>query len=142
MKEVSRNSEVIRSNLTRKIVINTNVISVEKWIMSPLNNFFINICPKLADDITTAVRYLESYVKKTNEKMKDKPITIKELIDPFFLSKQIKALHLQCCKNCFAKVCDRLKHIFYLSFKKGIFPDFIKIVKVSLFKGSDNANLS
>ena len=86
---------------------------------------------------------MESYVQKTNEKMKDKPIIINELNDPFSLSKEIKMPHHQCRKNCFGRFCDPLQYIFHLSFKKCTFPDFIKIAKVSpVFKGGDNANLS
>ena len=108
---------------------------MEKGIVSPFNNFFINIYPKLADDIPTAVKSLESYFQKTNEKRKDKP-TIKELKDCFPLSKQIKVLNHQCPKNCFGNVCDPLKYIFNWSFKKYTFLDFIKIAKVSpVFKG-------
>ena len=61
-------SKVICYTLTYKVVINKNGIFVEKGIVSPFNNFFINIYPKLADDIPTAVKSLESYFQKTNEK--------------------------------------------------------------------------
>ena len=45
-------------------------------------------------------------------------------------------------KNCFCELCDPLKYIFNLSFEKGIFPDYMKIAKVtSAFKGGDSADL-
>ena len=64
MKEVIGKSKLIHSNLLRKIVINKNVVFEEKRIASAFNNFFINIGPKLADDIPTAARSFESYVQK------------------------------------------------------------------------------
>ena len=46
-------------------------------------------------------------------------------------------------KNCFGELCDPLKYIFNLSFEKGIFPDYMKIAKVTpIFKGGDSADLS
>ena len=67
-------SKLIHSTLPRKIIINENA----------LNNFFINIGPKLADDIPTTTRSFESYVQNTNETIKEKPITINKLKDAFF----------------------------------------------------------
>ena len=68
MKKVIGKSKLIHSTLPcSKIVINRNVIFEYKRIANAFNNFFINIGPKLADDIPTATRSFESYVQKTNE---------------------------------------------------------------------------
>ena len=46
-------------------------------------------------------------------------------------------------RNCFGELCDQLKYIFNLSFDKGIFPDHMKIAKVTpVFKGGDSADFS
>ena len=46
-------------------------------------------------------------------------------------------------KNCFGELCDPLKYMFNLPFEKGIFPDYMKIAKVTpVFKGGDSADLS
>ena len=46
-------------------------------------------------------------------------------------------------KNCFGELCDPFKYIFNLSLKKGIFPDRVKIAKVTpVFKGGDSVDLS
>ena len=67
--------------------VNKNIMFEEKDIANAFNNFFINVGPKLADDIPTATRSFESYVQKTNETIKEKPITINELKDALFPSK-------------------------------------------------------
>ena len=87
MKDVLGKSKLIHSTLPRKIIINKNVIFEEKHTANTFNNFFINIGPKLADDIPTATRSFESYVQNTNETIKEEPITINELKDAFFPSK-------------------------------------------------------
>ena len=46
-------------------------------------------------------------------------------------------------KNCFGELCDPFKYIFNLSFEKGIFPDHMKIAKVTtVLKGGDSTDLS
>ena len=58
MKKVIRKS--IHLTLQRKSVIDKNVILEEKRNAKAFNNFFINIGPKLANDIPTASRSFES----------------------------------------------------------------------------------
>ena len=84
MKEVTGKSKLFHSTLPRKVFINKNVIFDEKRMTNAFNNFFINIGPKLADDIPTVTRSFENNVQKTNETIKNEPITINELKDVFF----------------------------------------------------------
>ena len=109
---------------------------MQSLISNTFNNFFIKIGPKLANDIPTVTRSFENYVQNTNETTKEDPITINELKDaPFFSLKINKSagcdeISLNVIRNCFGELCDPLKYIFNLSFKKGIFPDSMKIAKV------------
>ena len=148
MKEVIGKFKLIYSTFPRKTVINKNVIYEERHIANAFNNFFINIGPKLADDIPTTTRSFESYVQNTNQTIKEEPITINELKDAFFSLKINKSagydeISFNVIKNCFGELCDPLKYIFNLSFEKGIFPDRMKIAKVTPdFKRGDSADLS
>ena len=54
MKDMIRKSQLIHSTLQHKFVINKNVTFEENQIADTFNNFFINIGPKLADDIPTS----------------------------------------------------------------------------------------
>ena len=85
MKEVIGKSKLFHSTLPRKI-FSKNVSYEEKHIANSFNHFFINIGPKLVDDIPTAARSFESYIQNT-DKTKEEPITINELKDTFFPSK-------------------------------------------------------
>ena len=84
MKKVIEKSKLIHSTLSRKIVINKNVIFQEKHTANTFNKFFINIGPKLANDIPMATRSFESYVQETNDTIKEEAATINELKDAFF----------------------------------------------------------
>ena len=105
MKEVIGKSKLIHSTLPRKIIINKNVIFEEKRIANAFNSFFINIVPKLADDIPTATRSFESYVQKTTEIIKNEPNTINEIKDAYAWYDKIS---FNAIKNCFGELCDLL----------------------------------
>ena len=116
MKEVIGKSKLIHSTLPRKIVINKNVIFEEKHIGNAINNFFINIGPKLADYIPTTTRSFESQVQNTNETIKEEPVSISELKGALFSLKINKSVgYDEICfnaiRNCFGERCDPLKYI-------------------------------
>ena len=131
LKEVIRKSELIHSNLPRKIVIKVNVIFDEKRIANAFNNVFINIGPNLAATIPTATKSFKNYVQKTKETIKDEPITVNELNNTVFFLKINKSvgydeISFSVIKSCFGELCDPLKYIFNLSFEKVILPDCMK----------------
>ena len=86
-------------------------------------------------------------MQKTNETIRNEPITINELKDAFFSLKIDKSaayneISFNVIKSCFGEFLDPLKYIFKLSFEKGTFQEYIKIAKViTIFKGVDSANL-
>ena len=79
MKEMIRKCKLFQSILLRKMLsLSKSELKTHSTI------FFINIGPKLVDDIPTATRSFESYVRKANETINDEVITINELKDAFF----------------------------------------------------------
>ena len=79
----------------------------------------------------------ESYVKKCKNKQPEKPLSINELKDAFFSLDINKSL-----KNCFGALHKPLLHLFNLSIIKGIYPDDLKIARVTpVFKGGDDKEL-
>ena len=45
--------------------------------------------------------------------------------------------------ECFAELCEPLKYLFNLSIVKGIFPDDLKIAKVTpIYKANNSSNIS
>ena len=120
----------------------------EKQIENEFNKFFINIGLNLADVFPAATRYFESYMQQTNEATKNEPTTINEVKDTFsslhiYKTAGYHEINFNVIKSCFGGLCDPLKYIFNLSFKKGIFLNYIKIAKARLvFKGSDSAVVS
>ena len=71
-----------------------------------------------------------------------------ELKDAFFSLKINKSLgyddiSFNVIKKCFSSLCEPLKYLFNLSIEKGIFPDDLKIAKVTpIYKSDDKSDLS
>ena len=87
-------------------------------------------------------------MKKVKSETENKPISINELKDDFFSLKINKSIgHVDISYNvaskCFGELYSPLKHIFDLSFENGIFPDSLKIAKVTqVYKSGDSSSLS
>ena len=80
--------------------------------------------------------------------MENKPLSINELKDAFFSLKINKStchddISYNVVNKCFGELCTPLKHVFDLSFENGIFPDSLKIAKVTpVYKSNDSNSLS
>ena len=67
--------------------------------------------------------------------MESQPLSINELKDAFFSLKINKSR-----QKCFGELCEPLKYLFILSIVKGIFPDDLKIEKVTQIYKADNSS--
>ena len=87
-------------------------------------------------------------MKNVSSQIENKPLSINELKDVFFLKKMNKStrhddISYNVVSKCFGELCTLLKHIFDLSFENGIFPDSLKIAKVTpVHKSGDSSSLS
>ena len=120
-----------------KIIAN----KIGKWIAKKINNSFIDIGPELAKEIPRPARSFESYLPKFNTTMPIGTISVNELKKVFFSNKTNKRPGdnkmnfilngMILIKSCFAKLCEPLQYLFNVSFEKSIFPDSLKIAKVT-----------
>ena len=80
--------------------------------------------------------------------MESQPLSINELKDAFFSLKINKSpghdgVSFNVIKKCFGELCEPLKYLFNLSIVKGIFPDDLKIAKVTpIYKADNSSNIS
>ena len=148
MKELIGKVKIKKSSLPFKIVIDKTDILGEKNIANEFNNFFTDIGLKLAKKIPESSQPFESYKKKVNSEMENKPLSISELKDAFFSLKINKSaghddISYNAVSKCFRELCTPLKHIFDLSFENGIFPDSLQTAKVTpVYKSGDNSSYS
>ena len=147
MKELIGKNKIYKSSFPQKIVIDTTEIVGETKIANEFHNFFTNIGPKLAQKIPQPSRPFQSYMKTVNYELENKKVTINELKEAFFSLKINKStgfddISYNVVKNCFGELSDSLLHIFDLSFLNGIFPDSLKIAKVTpVYKAGDSSDL-
>ena len=91
----------------------------------------------MATKIPNASKRFDFYLIKVNTSMESQPLSINELKDAFFSLKINKSpghdgVSFNVIKKCFGELCEPLKYLFNLSIVKGIFPDDLKIAKVTL----------
>ena len=139
MKELIGKVKIKKSSLPLKIVTGKTEILGEKNVANEFNNFFRDIGLKLAKKIPESSQRFKSYMKKVSSEMENKPLSINELKDAFFHDN----ISYNVVSKCFGELCTPLKHIFDLSFENGIFPDSLKIAKVTpVYKSGDSSSLS
>ena len=136
MKELIGKIKLKSSNLPRRITVNEVDIFDKRKIANEFNAFFTNIGSKLARKIPNASTTFESYINKPDSTMKTKQLSMNELKDAFFSLKINKSpgyddISFNVAKKCFSSLCKPLKYLLNLSIKKGIFPDDLKIAKVT-----------
>ena len=148
MKEILGKCTTKSSTLPTKITVNiTNIFDAAK-IANEFNKFFTNIGADLANKIPNTSKPFDSNITKANTSMEAHPLSVNELKDAFFSLKINKSpghdgLSFNVIKKCFGELCVPLKYLFNLSIGKGIFPDDLKIAKVTgIYKADNSSNVS
>ena len=105
-------------------------------IANNCNKYFVNIGPNLANKIPSNEKDFESFVKQTNNIMPTEELTDNELKIAFFSLKTNKSLGYDNISydvliKCYDLISKPLKQIFELSLSTGIFPNKLKIAKVT-----------
>ena len=148
MKEVIGKTNKSGSRLPTKLVINKNDVTSEIGIANEFNKFFTNIGPELVEKIPAASTTFESFLNKIDTTMPADPVTINKLKENFFSLKTNKSpgydeVSSNVIKNCFSELNYPLKYLFGNSIEKGVFPNALKIARVTpLFKGGDPSDIS
>ena len=148
MKELIGKIKLKSSNLPIRINVNEVDIFDKPKIANEFNAFFTNIRSKLASKIPNASTTFESYIIKPDSIMKTKQLSMNEFKDAFFSLKINKIpgydnISFNVVKKCFRNLCEPPKYLFHLSIEKWIFPDDLKIAKVTpIYKTDDKSNLS
>ena len=148
MKEVLDKTNKPGSRLPTKLVIKKNDLTSKIGIVNEFNKFFTYIGPELARKISVASTTFESFLNKIDITIPVDSITINELKEVFFSLKTNKStgydeISSNVIINCFSKLNDALRYLFEKSIERGVFPDALKIARVTpLFKGGDPSNIS
>ena len=148
MKELIRKVKLTSSNLPRRITFKKVDLFDQTKTTHKFSSFFTNIGKKLASKIPNASTPFKYSVNKSDFVMETKPLSMNELKDAFYSLKSDKSpgyddISYNVIKKCFGSLCEPLKYLFNLSIEKGVFPDDLKIARVTpIYKGEDSSDVS
>ena len=136
MKAVIGKSKICNDKFPKRLDINKEEITDKKIIAETFDKFFINVGSKLADKSPPSSTNFESCLPNIATALSDKPLAEKEFKDAFFALKINKSLDYDNLPvNVIRSVYHELRipsiNIFSQSLSRGIFPDKMKIAKVS-----------
>ena len=136
MIDIIGKSKIKSTNLPRKLRIDKVDVYNKTEIADAFNDFFTNIGQTLASQIIKSSKTFETCIIKVNVIMDSKPLSINELKDAFFLlqinkSSGVDDVSFNIIKKYFGEFCEPLTYLFQLSLEKRVFPDDLKITKVT-----------
>ena len=148
IKEVIGKTKLNKSDLPTKLIQEQVEILDKAVIADQFNKFFVNIGPKLASIIPESSKTFQSYLNKCNSVMDNTEISLKELLVAFSSLKSNKSagyddISVDVVKKVFNLIQSPLLYIFNLSLKHGVFPEKLKIARVTpVFKTGEKSTVS
>ena len=133
----------IKKFFPQKIITNNKIVTDTDVIAKHFNTYFMKIGPNISKKIETPAKTFEGYLQKQNIIQPENPLTINELKDAFFSLKTNKSpghdgISFNVIRNCFGPLSTPLLSIFNSSLQTGIFPDELKIARVTpIYKTGD-----
>jgi hypothetical protein len=133
------------SNKIEKIIANGNLISDGKLMAEEFNNFFSTVGKKISDSVEPVGVDPMSFLNDENvypdmEFENIGPSFLCDIINEFVPKKSfdIDGISMNLVKFISTSISVPLAHIYSLSLRNGIFPEFLKISRVvPIFKGGD-----
>ena len=145
IKEAIGKEKIQQQNFPKKNCIGNKEITDLKTVAEKFNRFFTEIGPNLLKDTNISSVTFDMYLKTFNANQPEHNLTVNELKDALIILKLYKSpgyneISFNVIKTCFGSLHKPLLHIFNQSLQSGIFPDKLKIARVtpSLKKGSDS----
>ena len=134
MKEMTGKQQTKSNLLPRQIKVNKTIIQKPQEIAKEFDKFFTSVGPTLAGKIPNTEKSFQDFLTSHNEKMHFQELNFDEFEEAFKSNIIIDA------HDSFKNI---LFHISKVSIKQGIFPDHLKIAKVTpIFKSGAKDNVS
>ena len=144
MKEIIGNKRVTNAPLPNFITVKNREIFDKKEIAETFNGYFANIGPNLAASIPESKTSFQNYIHYNGPCLSTINLTDLELENAFASLKTNKSsgyddISADVVKRVSDEIFVILKHIFNISLAKGVFPDELKIARVTpIFKKGNN----
>ena len=143
MKEITGKKKTKFDNLPKMLKTETEFIRDQKQIAHELNNFFTNIRQNLANKIPIVQKSFETYLTRNDNLIENTELSFEEFKKAFKSLQRNKAcgidnINSNIIIDSFEEIKQPLFQVLKNSIDEGIFPDSLKIAKVSpIFKSGD-----
>ena len=148
MKSIIGKSRVQNDSFPKSLIIANEEITDKKSIAEKFNSFFVNTGTNLAAKIPHSTTNFESYLPNITTIFRENCLTEEEFKNAFFSLKTNKSpgydnMHVNVIRNLYSELKTPLMKIFNLSLSTRIFPDGMKVAKVTaIFKKGDKSCIS
>ena len=148
LKEITGKLKLHESSFPKMLKSGNNSCSSEPEIAKEFNNFFTNIGPRLAEKIPQVNQSFKDYLIYNNNEMENNELTFDEFEKAFKSLKRNKSsgiddINCNIILDTFQELGLPLFKIFQASISEGIFPDKLKLAKVTpIFKTGDSTESS
>ena len=136
------------NSFLKRLIVDKKKINDIKTIANKLNEFSVKIGPRLASLIPKSDISFESYVPKSATTLRENTLSQEEFEKAFNTLKRNKApcfddVHVKIIKSVYNYIKIPLKRIFENSIQTGIFPEKMKIAKITpIFKSGQEELLT
>ena len=148
IKEVIGSTKSNTHILPKKLIVNNVEVFEKKEIAEHFNKYFVNVGPNLASSIPKLNKKFDSFLSGNYPILNEIPLTDDELNNAFSTLKPNKSpgfddISPEVIKFVYGALVVPIRHIFGLSLKKGVFPDKLKIARITpIFKSGVKEHLS
>ena len=148
IKEIIGNSKLISHTLPKRLIINNAEIFDKKSISEQFNKYVVNVGPNLAELIPKSNKKIESFISGQYPILKESPLADEELKNEFASLKPNKSpgfddINSNVVRFVFDALIKPIKYIFDISLNKGIFPNKLKLARVTpIFKTGDKEHVN
>ena len=148
IKEVIGNTKSSSNILPNRLIVNNVEVSDRKQIAEHFNKYFVNVGPNLATSIPRSSKKFESFLSGNHQILHENPLNDEEIKIAFSTLKSNKSpgfddISSEVIKFVFDALIEPIRHIFDLSLTKGVFPDKLKIARITpIFKSGERELVS
>ena len=145
MEKIIGNKRATNAPFPNFATVQNRVIFDKKEIVGTFNSYFLNIGPNLAAFISENTTTFQNYIQYDSLYLSTINLTDIELKYAFASLKINKSsgyddISVDVVKKVYDEIFVILKHIFNISLSKGVFPDKLKLVRVTpIFKKGKNS---
>jgi hypothetical protein len=147
IKEITGKGRIKTSNFPKVLKTETGLTYNTDEMAENFNSFFVNIGPKLAQKIPVGKKSYRSYLKPPDKYIPEEELQFEEFENAFKNLQKNKSpgaddLNCNIIIDAYEEIKEPLFKIFKSSLDKGIFPDLLKIAKVTpVFKSGEHSDL-